>query len=51
MIVGTKDGSIAFYNVLKKYKLIQVLDMSEILGEADQEVNALLYLSFNADTS
>ena len=25
--------------------------MSEILGEADQEVNALLYLSFSADTS
>ena len=51
MIVGTKGGHIAFYNVLKKYKLIQVLDMSKILGTPDQEVNSLLYLTFSAETS
>ena len=41
MIVGCKDGSIAFYNTTKQYKLIQVLSLSEILNEPDQEVNAL----------
>ena len=51
LIVGTKDGSIAFYNAQKKFSLIQVVSMSDVVSLPDQEVNTMQYLSFTAQTS
>ena len=41
LIVGVKDGSIAFYNTQKNFKLIQAVSLSEVLSQPDQEVNAM----------
>ena len=41
LIVGAKDGNVAFYNTLKNFKLIQVVSMSEVLEQPDQEVNTM----------
>ena len=48
LIVGTKGGNIAFYNAQKKFSLIQVVSMSDVLNQPDQEVNTMQYLSFTS---
>lgn len=53
LIIGAKDGKIAFYNAHDNFKLIALMDAHKDMGvplskdkaEAELEVNALAYIS------
>jgi hypothetical protein len=51
LIVGAKDGKIAFYNATDNFRQIAVMDAVKNMGipkpnaDVDIEVNALCYLS------
>jgi WD40 repeat protein len=49
LIVGNKDGKIAFYNVADNYRQIAVFDATKDMGipkgDSDLEVNALSFIT------
>lgn len=54
LIVGAKDGKIAFYNTTDNFRQIAVMDVVKNMGipnpnaDQDLEVNALCYLSLKS---
>ena len=53
MMVGSRDGSIAFFNTEKNFKLIHRVFCNTAIGFAsdEEEVNSLAYLSFSSQAS
>lgn len=53
MMVGSRDGSIAFFNTQKNFKLIHRVVCNTALGFAtdEEEINSLVYLNFGGQTS
>lgn len=55
LIIGAKDGKVAFYNAHDNFKLIALMDAHKDMGvplfdkaAAELEVNALAYISMKA---
>lgn len=50
MMVGSRDGSIAFFNTQKEFKLIHRVKCGTALGFAsdEEEINSVVYLNFGS---
>lgn len=53
LMIGFRDGSISFFNTQKEFQMMHELKCDTSLGfvSDEEEVNALIYLNFNSQTS